>query len=174
MIAKLFDIENGNIVPTEHCYTLTWLKAIMDEYKEDDEYLKVYMYVFYMTYPDPDVNPFFHVKASEKEELIIEDIGANFSTEDTAILKALGKCRKMYETPTSRAYDGISGMLDKLATYMKVTNISDGRDGNIGGLLSAASKFEQIRNSFKGAFKDLQDEQKSRVRGGKGLGYDQM
>ena len=26
MIAKLFDIENGKVIPTEHCYTLKSLK----------------------------------------------------------------------------------------------------------------------------------------------------
>ena len=28
MIAKLFDIENGTVIPTEHCYTLKSLKHI--------------------------------------------------------------------------------------------------------------------------------------------------
>jgi hypothetical protein len=173
MLARLFDIENGNVIPTEHCYTLSWLKNIMEEYKEDDEYLKVYLYLFYMTYPNPDQNPFFHIKDSNKEEMIIEDIGANFSTEDDMIQHALKRCKELFETPTSRAYEGIAGMLDKIATYMRTTNISDGRDGNISQIVQAAKNFEQIRQSFKGAYKDLQDEQQSRVRGGKGLSYDQ-
>ena len=174
MIARLFDVQNGNVVPTEHCYTLSWLKDIMDEYEENKEYLKVYAYLFYMTFPNPDANPFFHIKESEKEEMILEDLDAEFSTEDVLVQKGLGKCMKMFETPTSRAYDGISGMLDKLAMYMKHTNISDGKDGNISGIIAAAKNYEQIRASFKGAYKDLQEEQESRVRGGKGLGYDQM
>ena len=45
MIGKLFDIQGGKLVPTEHCYTINWLKDIMDEYKEEYEYLKVYMYL---------------------------------------------------------------------------------------------------------------------------------
>jgi len=32
---KLFDIENGRIVPSEHCFTLTLLKQIMKDYPED-------------------------------------------------------------------------------------------------------------------------------------------
>lgn len=174
MIARLFDVENGNVVPTEHCYTLTWLKNIMDEYQDNDEYLKVYLYLFYMTYPNPDVNPFFNTRDFEKEEMILEDINAEFSTEDDMIQHALSKCKKMYETPTSRAYEGIKGMLDKLATYMRTTNISDGRDGNISQIVQAAKNFEQVRQSFKGVYKDLKEEQQSRVRGGKGLGYDQL
>ena len=47
MLIKLFDIQNGKVVPSEHCYTLKSLKKIMDEYP--DTYLSVYQYVFYMT-----------------------------------------------------------------------------------------------------------------------------
>lgn len=174
MLAKLFDLQNNKIVPTEHCYTIVWLKDIMDEFRENKEYLKVYMYLYYMTYPNPDDNPYFHMKASEKEEQILDDIEAEFSTEDDLIQEGLTRLKKMYETPTSRAYDGIAGMLDKLATFMKNEAITTGRDGNMTAIISAAKSFEQIRNSFKGAYKDLQEEQESRVRGGKGLGYDQM
>ena len=173
MIAKLFDLQNFKIIPTVHCHTIKWLKILMDEYKEDDEYLKVYQYLYYMTYPSPDDNPYFHFIESEKEEQIISDIEGNFSTEDENIIIALRNLKKMYETPTSRAYDGISGMLDKLAKYMKTSEITDGKDGNINSLISAAKNFEAVRASFKGAFKDLHEEQTSRIRGDKNVAYDQ-
>ena len=48
------------------------------------------------------------------------------------------------------------------------------RDGNINSIVNAAAKFEAIRLSFRGAYKDLMEEQKSQVRGGQNLGYDQM
>ena len=174
MIAKLFDLQNFKIIPTVHCHTIKWLKILMDEYKEDDEYLKVYQYLYYMTYPSPDDNPYFHFKASEKEEEIIRAIEGNFSTEDKTIQIALRNLKKMYETPTSRAYDGIAGMLDKLATFMKSEAITTGRDGNMNAIIAAAKNYDQIRQSFKGAYKDLQEEQQSRVRGDKNIGYDQM
>jgi hypothetical protein len=79
----------------------------------------------------------------------------------------------MYETPTSRAYKGISSMLDRLGRYMETTAITAGRDGNINSLIAAAKNFDQIRASFKGVYKDLQDEQSSKVRGGIGMAYDQ-
>ena len=173
MIAKLFDIQNNAILPTEHCYTINWLKDIMDEYPEDHEYLKVYMYLFYMCYPNPDENPYFHFKESEKEQTILEDIDAHFSTEDESIQIALRNLKKMYETPTSRAYDGIAGMMDKLAKFMKTAEITTGRDGNMSAIIQAAKNYESIRQSFKGAYKDLIDEQQSHVRGDKNIGYDQ-
>ena len=149
MITRLFDVQNGVVVPTEHCYTLKALKDIMDKYPED--HLKIYLYLFYMTCPNPDMNPFFHTP-----EIFI----------------ALQFCQRMYETPTSRAYKGMASMLDRLARYMETTQITAGRDGNINSLVAAAKNFDQIRASFKGVYKDLQDEQSSKVRGGQGLAYD--
>lgn len=171
MTIKLFDIQGGKVVPTEHCYTLRDLKTIMDNYPED--HLKIYQYMFYMTCPNPDLNPFFHLLETEKEDIILDEIGADFSTEDPEIQVALDFCRKLYETPTSRAYEGIKIALDNIASYMRNTRITDGRDGNIGQIRAMAKDFDDIRQSFKGAYKDLQDEQKSRVRGGAGLAYDQ-
>jgi hypothetical protein len=143
----------------------------MDEYPDD--YLKIYMYLFYMCCPNPDLNPFFFTPDVDKESLVLQQIGAEFSTEDETIFIALKFCEKMYETPTSRAYKGIASMLDRLARYMEVTTITAGRDGNINSLIAAAKNYEAIRASFKGAYKDLQEEQSSRVRGGIGTAYDQ-
>ena len=171
MIIKLFDIQNGVVVPTEHCYTLKALKDVMDEYPE--EHLKIYLYLFYMSCPNPDLNPFFYTPEMDKEDLILKQIDSNFSVEDDSIHKALQFCQRMYETPTSRAYKGIASMLDRLARYMETQSITDGRDGNINSIVSAAKNFDQIRSSFKGVYKDLQEEQSSKVRGGIGMAYDQ-
>lgn len=167
---KLFDVENKVLIPTEHCYSLFFLRRIMEEYPED--YITVYKYLFYMTCPNPDLNPFFHFKEDEKEEVILQEIEAEFSTEDEAIVQALDLCNRMYETETSRAYYGIKKALDNLAKYMAVTAISDGRDGNITQIINAAVKLDMIRQSYKGVFKDLQEEQESKVRGSQRLAYD--
>jgi hypothetical protein len=171
MLIRLFDIENNTVIPTEHCYTLKALKDIMEKFPK--QHLKIYQYLFYMTCPSPDLNPFFHTPEIDKEPLIMQEIEGEFSTEDDDVWAALKFCQKMYETPTSRAYKGISAMLDRLGRYMEITPIEHGRDGNINSMVNAAAKFEQIRSSFKGAYKDLQEEQQSSVRGGYGLGYDQ-
>lgn len=171
MQTRLFDIKNNKVVPTEHCYTLKFLKDIMDEYP--DEFMKIYAYLFYMSCPNPDLNPFFNAVEHEKEELILQEVDAEFTVEDELIIHALKMSKKLYETPTYRAYMGIKAMLDRLARYMETTQIEHGRDGNITALINAAAKFQQIRESFKGAYKDLAEEQQSQVRGGQGLAYDQ-
>ena len=172
MLVKLFDVQNNEVIPTEHCYALDFLKTIMEEYPET--YLQVYKYLFYMTCPNPDMNPFFHLPENDKEEIIIEEVKLEESTEDGIIINALEKCMKMYETPTHRAYLGIKRALDNMATYMANTPITDGRDGNISQIRAVAKDFDAIRQSFKGAYKDLQDEQQTSVRGGQGLAYDQL
>jgi hypothetical protein len=144
----------------------------MDEYPED--FMKVYSYLFYMTCPNPDINPFFDVNEHEKEELILAQLDVEFSTEDDEIVNAIEFCKKLYETPTYRAFMGIKSMLDRLGSYMENTAITHGRDGNITAIVNAAAKFEQIRGSYKGAYKDLMEEQKSQVRGGQNLAYDQF
>lgn len=172
MLVRLFDVQNGKVIPTEHCYTLNFLKDLMDVYP--DTYMQVYQYLFYMTCPNPDMNPFFNLPEHEKEDIIIEEVGLEESTEDPKIRYSKDMCEKLYQTPTYRAYVGIKSMLDRLAKYMETTQIEHGRDGNINALVNAAAKFENIRQSYKGAFNDMKSEQESSVRGGQGLAYDQM
>lgn len=172
MVIRLFDIQNSKVVLTEHCYALPFLKGIMEEYP--DTHMAVYQYLFYVTCPNPDLNPFFNLPEHEKEDIIIEEIQLEESPEDSKIRYALDMCKKLYETPTYRAYVGIKSMLDRLAKYMEVTAIEHGRDGNINAMVNAAAKFENIRQSYKGAFTDMRQEQESSVRGGAGLAYDQM
>ena len=115
MLAKLFDIQNDVLVPTEHCYTLLPLKAIMEKYSDNKQYLEVFQYIFYMTCPSADMNPFFNSPEHDREDLILSKIKVTFSTEDSEVQRGLACCKELYETPTSRAYNGIKGMLDKLA-----------------------------------------------------------
>lgn len=170
MLIQLFDVLNGEVIPTVHCSTLKDLKAIIDNYPHN--YIKIFGYIFYMTCPSPDLNPFFNFPEDTKEDTILVQVGSDFSTEDELIIKAKELCTKLYETPTSRAYNGIKIMLDRLGKYMETTAITSGRDGNGPFLLSAAKQFQDVRQSFKGVYKDLMDEQQSSVRGSSNLAYD--
>ncbi len=169
---RLFDILNSKVVPSEHCYTINSFKEIIETYPEESS--NIFAYIFYLSCPNPDLNPFFDVPEVDKEELIRREVGGEFDSDDELITNALEVAKKLYETPTVRAYMGIKTMLDRLAKYMETTDIEHGRDGNITALINAASKFEAIRQSFKGILRDLQEEQQSTVRGGQVLGYDQQ
>jgi len=119
-------------------------------------------------------NPYFNLPMEIREETVIEDLSIDFSLEEDEIIEALEKATKMYETPTVRAYNGITTMLDNLTEYMSTTAVTAGRDGNINSLLRIAKEFDAIRQSYKGIAKDLEAEQQTHVRGGQQLGYDQM
>ena len=168
---RLFDIQNGKVIASEHCYTLKFLKDIMESYP--DEYLQIYTYLFYMTCPNPDMNPFFDIPETDKEDIILKEIDAEFSLDDKIILDALEMCKKMYQTPTYRAYLGIKIFLDNMAKSMATEELTFGRDGSSPALLRMAEKYDGVRQSFKGVYKDLMDEQQSSVRGGQNLAYDQ-
>jgi hypothetical protein len=168
---RLFDIQNGQVTATEHCYTLKFLKDIMDAYP--DEYLRIYAYLFYMTCPNPDLNPFFDVPEEDKEHLILKEVDADFSTDDDVIFNALKRCEQLYQTPTYRAYQGIKIFLDNMAKSMATEQLTFGRDGSSPALLRMAEKYDQVRQSFKGVYRDLMEEQQSSVRGGQNLAYDQ-
>lgn len=152
-------------MPTEHCYTLKSLKAIMDEFP--DEYLKVYQYIFYMTCPDPDLNPYFNTAEEDKESAILDEIQLSVSLDNETIIRAVKFCTDLYETPTVRMYRGMKTMIDRMAVYLEHTPVTHGRDGNINSLLRAGKDFEAIRKSFKGVYQDLMEEQK-RSRGNSG------
>ena len=135
-------------------------RILLKQHKAEETYGNTNIYV-------PDSH-------KEKEDMIIEEIGLEESPEDGAIRHAIDTCKNLYETPTYRAYKGIKSMLDRLARYMETTAIDHGRDGNLTALVNTAAKFDQIRQSFKGAYTDMKNEQQSSVRGGQGLAYDQL
>jgi hypothetical protein len=168
---RLFDVSNGKVIPSEHCYTLKFLKDIMDEYPDD--HLKIYSYLFYMTCPNPDMNPFFDIPETDKEEIILKEIDAEFSVEDDLVIVGLKMCERLYQTPTYRAYLGIKIFLDNMAKSMATEQLTFGRDGSSPALLRMAEKYDAVRQSFKGVYRDLMEEQQSSVRGGQNLAYDQ-
>lgn len=170
-IVKIFDIVGGSVVPSEHCYVLKSLKNVVDAYPDD--HLKRLAYVFYMTCPDPDLNPFFNVDEEDKQELILKEIEADFSTDDPLLNKAIEFCNSLYDTPTKRAYMGIKIMMDKLAKFFQNQSLSTGRDGSLTAMVAAATKYNELRESFKGIEKEYKDEIKELARGDSFTAYDQ-
>ena len=61
---RIFDIQNGKVIPTEHCYTITSYKEIMENYPDD--YISIFAYIFYLSCPNPELNPFFDVPEVDK------------------------------------------------------------------------------------------------------------
>jgi hypothetical protein len=168
---RLFDIENGKVIPSEHCYALAFLKSIMDTYP--DAHTKIFAYLFYKCCPNPDLNPFFNVPEEDREAMILEELKLDIDLSGEVIQQALLKLQKLYETRTFRLYRSFGIMLDRLGKYVETTPIEHGRDGNISSMIQAAKNIQDIRQQFKGLEKDHLEEQKTLVRGGQMLAYDQ-
>ena len=169
---RLFEIDTaGNVIPTEHCYVIVWLKVIMKKHKKN--YIKIYAYIFYMSYYGEE-NPYFNQKDGVDEDQVLLDLDLKeIDISSTEVKVAIKKCTEKYSTPISRAYKGISTLLDNLSDYMATADIEAGRDGNITALISVAKNFQSIRESFNGTKKDLKEEQSKLGRGGQQLAYDQ-
>ena len=171
MNVELFIIEGKQVKASPHCYTIPKLKAIIDNYP--DNYTKLLPYIFYVSYIGPQ-NPFSNLQEDSKEEIIAKALELDFSLDSNSIQEAIEFCKKLYETPTVRAYRGFQSMLDNLADYMENTKIEAGRDGNLSALIQAAKSFSAVRESFKALEKDVEEEQNDkRARGGQKLAYDQ-
>lgn len=168
----LFDIDNGKIKPTVHCYSVVPLKKIMDEYKK--EYLNIYAYLFYMSCYNEDLNPFVNTPESEKEDIVVKNVGGTFDPDDKLIQEALKLCQKLYETTTYNLYISLKTAIENLAYYARTTQINgDGRDSNLGNMIKTLEKFNDIRQSFNSTYKDFKEEQNMKTRGGQNTAYDQ-
>tara|TARA_R110000772_G_scaffold265784_1_gene387513 strand:+ start:4938 stop:5453 length:516 start_codon:yes stop_codon:yes gene_type:complete len=169
MNIRLFELDGRIVKPTEHCYMISWLNCIIEEYPKD--HIKVLAYVYYMSYTGPD-NPYANIVEEDREQKIMQSLEPEFDTEDPMIIRAIEKCTELYMTPTMRSYDAIKTMLDNLNVYLKTTPVTDGRDGNIGPLLRVAKEFKAVRESFKGVQDDVIEESKVKARGKSKLPYD--
>jgi hypothetical protein len=169
MNIRLFELEGKIVKPTEHCYMISWLNCIIEEYPED--HTKILAYVYYMSYAGPD-NPYFNVSETDRETKILRDLQPDFDPEEPMIIRAIEKCSELFMTPTMKSYQAIKTMLENLNTYLTETKISDGREGNVTAMLNIAKNFEAVRKSFKGVYQDVQEENTVRARGGAKIAYD--
>jgi hypothetical protein len=169
MIVELFTLENGVLIPTIHCHSLKSLKQVMDTFP--DKYLKIYLYLFYKNCPDPKLNPFFNLPEEEKEEVIVQETGIDFSLDHPVITNAVNFCEQLYETPTGRMHKGMKTAMERVARFFETQPISTGRDGSLPAIIQAMSKFNDLRESFRGMEKDYLEEI-AQTRGGSYTAYD--
>lgn len=171
MTIQLFEIQNGKAIPGKDCYVLRSLLDVMEAYPKD-QYMKIYLYFFYMTCPDKTINPFFHEPADSKEDIIIKEVGIDFSMDELVIKNGLEFCMKRYETETVRAHRGMKNAMDRLGVFLAGVEYSTGRDGSITAVISALKNFADIRESYKKVNHDLEEEQSTSTRGGANRAYD--
>lgn len=170
MIIPLFDIENDIVKPTLACYSLPFLKKIIDCHPE--HYLEMFKYIFYLTCPDGTLNVYYNRPEDSRESEIIHDLDPKWWLEDEVFQYAIKKCREMYETPTLRAYIGAKRAYDRVATYLADTEITEGKDGTANIIKDYMKSLKDFRETCMSMEKALQEEQ-IKVRGDGYQRYDQ-
>lgn len=165
MFIKLFDVKERSVTPTEHCYVITWLKDIMESYP--DNYCKIYAYLQFMSSWNPADNPYLAMEENNREEVILRDIDADFSTEDEIIQLALENCKKMHELPSYRLWLTAKKGLDKMKNYLDSVQMRDGKDGNIADYRATYKDLPNLEKAYNEAYRAFIDDVKMSVRGGK-------
>lgn len=169
---RLFDIIGGQVLPTEHCYTIASLKNILEEYGENAG--RIMAYLHYMTSMNGQDNPFADLPEEEKQEVITRQICPEIDTDSVVIKDALEVVLKMYESATYTVYKGFKMMMERMGRYLQTHDLTSGIDGNWKDVISAAKSYPELKNAFKEAYKEHLDEIESeKVRGGIKLSYDE-
>jgi hypothetical protein len=174
MQIKLFDQKNGKLVATKHLERMVVFGRVKDFY--DDKWEEVLLWAHYMSYPYPDENPYISVSSYDRSEKIQSSLEMSTDVDlDDLAEEFMIHLKSLYSSPVSRSYDGMADLLDKMAKYISDTDVKDGRDGNMAQLTMYAKSYRQIRDSFKLAKADLEEEAKTESvgRGGLALAYDQ-
>lgn len=165
MYIKLFDIQGETVTPTNHCYTIEWLKVIIEKYPK--EYNKIFAYLQYMCSWNPEDNPYLAMKEEDREETILKDIKGKFSTEDDLIQVALKNCKKLFELPTYRIWKAAKVALDNIAGYLETTKPTSGKDGSNADIRATMKDYPALCDAYNKGYKAFMDEVKITIRGDK-------
>jgi len=171
---RIFDFVDGEVKLTEWCDLLPFLKKVRTTFKKD--HMKVYSYLFFMTYPSP-LNPYFNYSTYEKEFIILKDLECDFPIEHPVVIKALERLSEMYTLPSSTAYQVIAESLNKIASNIKNSMTMDMDSNTIKSVMTAASNFKDLKKTFDETRQDLIVEEKQqnlgpKVRGNSQIAYD--
>lgn len=165
-MVSIFDISEGNIVVNQNCLLIPELKAIVDTY---ENYIPVLGYVHFTCDPK---SPYANLPDNEREEMILADYVADYSVDDEVVYKAVEKIKKLYETPSMRFLRDARGGLENLSQYLSKASVTEGKDSNLTGLISALKSISKINQEYKALEKDVEEE--LRVRGQNLTGYDEI
>lgn len=172
---KLFDIQDGQLKATEHCFAIKWLYDIMVLYP--DCYLKIYRYIFYMTCPDQELNPYFNLTDEDKSVEIMRmlevDTVKEFMADDDRIQLAIRESLKMYTTPTQMVFRAAKGMLEKLTVAFQTEELVwGGKEATGPALVASMEKLPKLISVYQEAELKLNQELKNRARGNQTISDD--
>ena len=173
-LGKLFELNGKVIIPKEDCFIIKPIANMMDKFPK--EKLQLIAYLHYMCSMTPADNPYADVPEVDREDQIVKDLELfKVNLDDPIIKKALVCVQEKYFTTFYGIYTGIKAAMDSFGKKLKVIDIDfNSKDGNANAIMAFAKNYEQLRNSFKTAYKDFDEETGNvRIRGGGKLSYDE-
>lgn len=166
-MVKIFDIENGRVIINPNCLLIPELKALRENY----EGIEVFCYVGFMA--DPAIeNPYGNLEEEIRKEVLLKDFSGDYKPSDELVCKAINKLQELFETPITKYFKQVRGLLEKVGNYAATVIIDDGKEGNMGHVLKIIKEVGMVAKQFADAEKvKLENELKGK--GGKALAYDQ-
>lgn len=146
--------EKGNPTakPTAICYTIPFLKRIIEKFP--DEHVYIFAYLYFMTNASPS-NPYFNTSIYEREFTVLEDLECTFDIEDPLIVEAKKRLHVIYDLPSSKAYTVISEALNQIATQIISVGIMDWDPVKIKVLQESAKVFKDLKKQFDETRQDI-------------------
>lgn len=165
MFIKIFDIQNSQVIPSEHTYVINWLKNLKEEYPE--QYLKIFAYLQYMCSWNPEDNPYLAMREEDREASILSDLDIDFSLDDDLIQEALEKCREMFDMPSARIWRSLKIGIDRVSAFIDETIPDSGKDGSMTDYMKALEKINGLYENYNKGYKSFMEDVKINIRGDK-------
>ena len=165
MIPRILEYEDGRVKVTAECFAIPELKALLDKFGTDAEpYLA---YAHYMTAPN---SPYVNLPENEKEETIIFDLSQSFPTSDfnatdDTLEEAVKKLESLYTSTVKRYHDSLKISIDKMSTYLRTKEITEGRDGNLAEIIRIQKEGLATIRNFKDIEKMVDEEMTFKMKG---------
>ncbi len=168
MSPKILEYEEGRIKITVEAYIVPELKAIIEKYDmEAEPYLA---YVHLMTAND---SPYINLPEGEKEEVVLYDVInslGDFDTDEPLLKYAIEKLEKLYTSTTKNYYNALKVSIDKMAQYLRNSEITEGKEGNLSEIIRIHKEAGTTIASFKNIEKQVDEELKAATRGDQEVG----
>jgi len=155
---KILTVSGNKVVINEIVLSIPELKAVYDHYctTEDKETAILALSYLHWRY-DPE-SPYHNISEDVMDETIRKDFRGRYNPKFDEVM--INACRKIeeFESPVARVVEALKISMDNISVYLKTTELSTGRDGNLTEVLRAHKEMPIILKNFRSTVKDFMAE----------------
>jgi hypothetical protein len=164
MNPRILEYADGNLIILAETMMIPELKVFVDKYGEEGA--KPYLaYCYLMTSLD---SPYRNLEETERSEMAIYDVintVGDFDINDPDIEIAIAKLNKLFTTPLMLFFEEIENELYRMRNYLRNTEITGGKDGDLSERFRILKEAGAISNSYKRAQISALEEIRAKARG---------